>query len=327
MNNIDKLDGNTNKYDVPPLNQENLIDKIPPEIFQKISSYLKDENIETSQTVSSQWNEARLYPIKNETHIQLMSLIHLIVSNLPEGTHEALKANLIELGKDEKILDAISLKQIKALSYGYKESLVDILKDLSVLEITTLESTAVNCPEAFKYVFKLARIYKDLALNLSDFQLAEYVDILLDSNFFSKVLEESNKILNKDLKSVKLISIITLLDFLPDDKEDFIDTGLTVLSYKLIQKSIIDKGLQIIGKITSPEKKAMALINTMDDLLQMKEYKGLLQALEMIGDHDSQNPECFYQKFDFNETLQDLSDNLAIKEPIVAAQILNMKRR
>lgn len=348
MNNINPSNSNAknkiNPYDVPPPNEENFVDKVPPEIFQKISSYLSAEDIESSEAVNPKWNEASLYPLKNENHHHLAKLIHLLLKHLPEGVDKHLKDKLIELEKDDKILDAISIKQIKSLSHKTIECVVEILKDLSDLEITSLESKVIPVPEPFKDVFKLARIYIDLKRDLSDDKLAECVDVLLKAGFLDKALETSNKISNKDLKSDQLIAIIMLtqesrsylkaleiiynppMDFLPEEKKVFIDTGLAALSYSLNRKNAFQIGLEVLAKIQDPGQKAMALTNTMDDFLHLKEYAGLLKVLEMIGDHFSNHPECFYPEASFNEMLQNLSDKLAMKEPSLSVEILNLQR-
>ncbi len=236
MNKTAEVGEKVYKYNQPP-QQKGLIDNaLPREIISMIFSYLNPKDIQSASVVNRHWNDLSIYTAKHKQSCRIKAFAKFLGENLPEVPK---REQLFSIAKDNQILDAENLKQIKSSIYTTRKRFVELLKDLDIEYLNNLEKSPeyIIKPIFFENIFDLATSAKinQIDQTFDDdqkaFTLWTISEKLTESKHMKNAIAAANMIPDTFVKTPILIEIsmalkqsgnfekaIEVANMMPDDR-------------------------------------------------------------------------------------------------------------
>ena len=340
MHPINKADNSyKNKYDKPPENEENLIDKLHPDVLKKIISHLDPISLEASTSVEKSWNKETVTHVRTEDYNQATRYLELLSQSLKAASTDDLKEKLIALAEDRSILKAVNLREIQARNLELQDQLASVLMELSEEDLSTLEKKG-EPPELFKHIFNITRIYKAIENPaIDDEELLNGIAQLLEYKCFDKSVEASCQLMDEDEKIGVLTSVIAnialsnqmkkawaLINHPPVElsslsQDDFATHCLLVASSLLFSHGKGEMAEEFFLQLPNDDLKAQVLVATIKDKTTQN-FTAMSRVVSLLSSHYAEHPDSYSPSFDLEAQIDKLSERIGIKDPDLANQIV-----
>lgn len=234
--------------------EENLINKqLPSEVLSLALNLLNPKDEATARGVCRRWNENFLASDKKE-FVQLEQFIGFVTETLDQENNAIQIFMLERLTSDKKVLNTVSLQQIKMSVSDLKENILNVLKDLEEEELKKLEEKASEKKKMQFYheIFDLVRIYK---------KIDEAKKGILDkSALYASLLRSCDELISKGAIDKALEIAKTIPDEEPK-KTLFFESALEKLVSKKDVSSVTKLMLHVLyGKKTNDDKQTVCAL-------------------------------------------------------------------
>lgn len=157
---------------------------LPPEVFEEIFSYLSIKDMGSITLTSKFFNILLINSLKRESFLQIMSLKKFFSEKLDQKLYASQLADLYSFEKDVKILDCVSLREVKSTTDKVEKKTAMFLKDLKEENLKSLEELFKGTKKAhylFKNTFFLADTYKEMESFVTKVGMTEIVLLKISS--------------------------------------------------------------------------------------------------------------------------------------------------
>lgn len=227
-------------YNKPP-EEKNLINNaLSPEVFEKVLSYISNEELQKTRFVSSEWNVASIDTVKYEEFSHIKRFAKFLASNLSEKSYPTQREKLFNIKNNTKILNSSNLTEVKSSIYDLRKNVLNILTELNNEDLELLEESSKDAikPQFFENIIDdMVTVFKKTKDN--HYIPGEVTTIYL------KLIYNNN--IEEALAIVKLI---------PDDLKD---DALRDISKELMNNSNFDKAIEIANTIQEENAKGNVL--------------------------------------------------------------------
>lgn len=251
------------------------IGKLPVEDLEKILSYLDSMSLQQAALVSKDWSSVSIDTAKHEEFSKIKNFANFLGEKLPES-YPTQKKQLLDIGNggESKILESVSLLEVKSSIKIVNETIVNVLKDLKDEDLKELESASkgLTTPQFFEDVFELARLYKNL----------DEINKITDERKKSLALSNfSIQLLNSD----KVDHALKIAKLIPREDYDLKENALSYISTNLLRQGKVDKGLEIANDL--PVSARDKIFNELSfQYLRMGQIEDTLKFVKMINDDE-----------------------------------------
>ncbi len=201
MSSINPNKADSFKYETPS-EKENEIGILPDDVFKEIFSILSDNEKGSLAAVSKDWNKNIVNLVKNKEFAHIINTVKFIIKNLDETSYKTQIEELNKIISDKKILNSVSIKDLRTSISELQDKLSHALKELKEDDLKKLDNLYhQNYPEknrsndSISVALLLAPFYKqiDEAKNLNPIERDEKLKTisteLITQKFFDKSLD------------------------------------------------------------------------------------------------------------------------------------------
>lgn len=171
-----------------------MVEMLPRELLRQIFLYLSELELQSAVAVNRYWNCAALDFARNKKNLIITKFTKFLSRNLKREDYKILDG-LLGIQTDECILRSTSLLMIKSSAYLVKKNLINLLKDLKIKNLNSLEKKYNKKIDSdfLKDIFVLTEIHQKLdeIHQISDCSLKD--DALIDFSYEIFLRGESNK--------------------------------------------------------------------------------------------------------------------------------------
>lgn len=218
MDNLNRVGNEGHQFNLPLQEDGLTINHLPVEIFIKIFSSLDDKDIQRASLATHSWNVIAVDTVARNEFSKVKKFADFLSKSMPENSSEATE-QLFAIGSDRKILNSISIMQVKSSINVLHDQILKILINLNENDLNNLEELSKNepKPKSYEHIFALAKIYKKLeeADQLEEFEkniaLKEIPKQLASYGRVDKALEVAAMMTNKFTQSLALKEISAVL--------------------------------------------------------------------------------------------------------------------
>lgn len=239
-------------------------------MIQKILGYLDPKSMQQASLVNYDWYDSIIAVAYYNKMPKIKKFLNFLFLCLEENPCTAPRAALFNFISEKISLRPKNLVEIKKIINSYQETILHILKELSVDDLNSLEFvfSKISKPVFFDDIFRLVKIY----------QCIDHINHMTES-LHTKLLREmiSMELININNGSIdKAIDIVNEIFVIFNDLEPF----FSVLK-KLVEKGYINRTLGIIDKNLDQDKKQEAFQAVFESLMWRA---GIRHALDNAND-------------------------------------------
>lgn len=223
-----------------------LIPELPFEVKQVILSNFNDRDLRRVSCVNTRWRWASTASPKKDVR-SIQHFANVLANYLP-ASRARQKARLVDIKNDNKIFSSFNITGIRQCSHKLKEEILDILKDLSKVDLDNLEEFSKReiRPVSFESIFELAKLY----------------NVIKDVNFCWEHIEANNPEFPSLMQCLSKISI------------------------RLVSLGDFDKAIQVADTIQVSAIRDRALVGIIVGLLKIRDHKKASQVASTIDASD-----------------------------------------
>lgn len=195
---------------------------LPPKVLQNMLSLLEGMGKQEVDVTLRQWSASTVDKAKQEELTKIKRFAQFLGENLKGEAYAKQRQKLFEIFGETQSLNSIAIENLKSSMHKYKESILNVLKDLPEDELKNLEQESQNIakPIFFENVFALVPIYKkiDAAKNLAedskrDMVFGEIIVKLAIQVSTNKAIEVASNIKNDYLREHAITGAPAILVF------------------------------------------------------------------------------------------------------------------
>jgi hypothetical protein len=280
--NIDKIGGEGDKYYDQPIEAQGEINKVIPfEIFERILSNLDGMDFQQANLVGRLWSVASIDTAKQKELAVIKGFSQFICDNLPNDSYADQKKMLLDIISDKKILNGVNLLEIKTSIHGIKETLLNIVKDLSDKDLNDLDIAELceneGRPLSFYDFFELAKLYRQIDEvgkmpdgKPKDLALLRIVVDLVWNGHFDKAIEVANKM---------------TVEYSQWKAHEYIITAF-------IENGNLDKAIEVIHMVAPEVERGKAIRHISQPLQESGDIEKLMELINTLSIEEIRN-RCF----------------------------------